>query len=62
MGYMDDLRQHNGYLSTIEEFMASQGVKTANTFKNSKGEVLYVRHGKPEVIKKAKSKHLMLVK
>lgn len=62
IGYMSDLRQYDGHLSMMEEFMASQGMATANTFKNSKGEVLYVRNGKLEVLKKMKHKFLKLIK
>lgn len=59
---LSNLRQHEGHISMFEEFMASQGMETPNTFKNSKGEAMYVRNGKPEAIEKTTSKHLELVK
>ncbi|WP_077705514.1 hypothetical protein [Virgibacillus dokdonensis] len=59
--YMSSLRRAEGHLSLMEEFMASQGMETPNTFKNSKGEAMYIRDGKPEKIKETKSKHLAVV-
>lgn len=47
---LSDLRQYDGHISMFEEFMAAQGLKTPNTFKTAKGEVMYVRNGKPEEI------------
>lgn len=47
---LSDLRQHEGHIDMFEEFMASQGMETPNTFKNAKGEAMYVRNGKPEAI------------
>lgn len=61
-GCLSTLRQHDGHLDIFEEFIASQGKETENTFKNSKGEVLYIRHGKPEKLQKIKSKHLTIIK
>ncbi|TYR78438.1 phage infection protein [Priestia megaterium] len=62
MGYLNTLRQHEGHLNMMEEFMALQGMNTVNTFKNRKGEVLYVRHGKTETVQKPRSKHLIVIK
>lgn len=42
------LRQYEGHLNLIEEFMATNGMETPNTFKNVKGDVMYVRNGRPE--------------
>lgn len=59
---MSAMRRFDGHLDLIEEFMASEGHKTPNTFKNDKGQVYYVRHGKPQKIKTSNSDHLRLVK
>lgn len=56
------LRQHDGHLSLAEEFLAAVGHDTPNTFKNTKGEVMYVRHGKPEKIQRTKVNKLELIK
>ncbi|NWO14670.1 hypothetical protein [Virgibacillus sp.] len=58
---MSDLRRAEGHLGLFEEFMASQGMETPNTFKNSKGEAMYIRNGKPEKIHGTKSNHLKVV-
>lgn len=52
----------DGHLDLMEEFMAQQGMETENTFRNSKGEVMYVRHGKPVKLKLNKKEHLQVVK
>lgn len=59
---MSAMRRFDGHLSLFEEFMTSEGHETTNTFKNAKGQVYYIRHGKPQKIKMSKSKHLRLVK
>lgn len=60
--YLSALRQREGHLNIMEEFMASQGMETPNTFKNSKNEALYVRHGKPVKIEQSKPVRLKLIK
>ena len=57
-------RRFNGHLDLFEEFMASQGMETDNTFKNSQGEAMYVRNGKPVKVEinKPQHSHLKLVK
>ncbi len=47
---LSDLRQHEGHIDMFEEYMASQGMETPNTFKNTKGEAMYVRNGKPQAV------------
>lgn len=47
---LSHLRQYDGHLDMFEEFMAAQGMETPNTFKNNKGEAMYIRNGKPEAI------------
>lgn len=47
---LSDLRQYEGHLNMFEEFMASQGMDTPNTFKDNKGKVMYVKDGKPQAI------------
>ncbi|GAA0455447.1 hypothetical protein [Alkalibacillus silvisoli] len=47
---LSHLRQHEGHIDMFEEFMAAQGMETPNTFKNTKGEAMYVRNGKPQAI------------
>ncbi|MED0665677.1 hypothetical protein P4T04_05015 [Bacillus badius] len=62
MCYLSALRRHEGHLNMMEEFMASQGMDTPNTFKNNKGQALYVRNGKPVKIEQSKPVHLKLIK
>lgn len=62
MGAISAMRRFDGHLGLFEEFMAQQGKDTPNTFKNSKGQAYYVRHGKPQKIKTSKSDYLRLVK
>lgn len=50
MRYLSNLRQADGHLGLFEEFMAAQGMETNNTFKNTKGEAMYVRNGKPQAV------------
>ncbi|MGE7111986.1 hypothetical protein [Lysinibacillus sp. NPDC047702] len=59
---MSAIRHFDGHLDLMEEFMATQGMDTENTFRNSKGEVMYVRHGKPVKLKLNKKQHLQIVK
>ena len=59
---MNAIRRFDGHLDLMEEFMAQQGMDTPNTFKNGKGEVMYVRHGKPIKLKLNKKQHLHIVK
>lgn len=59
---MSDLRRYDGHLGVFEEFIASQGHKTNNTFKNSKGQAFYMRNGKPIRIAMSNHPHLKLVK
>lgn len=47
---LSHLRQYDGHLDMFEEFMAAQGMETPNTFKNNKGEAMYIRNGKPQAI------------
>lgn len=47
---LSNLRQYEGHINMYEEFMAAQGANTPNTFKNKKGEPMYLRNGKPEAI------------
>lgn len=44
------LRRYDGHLDLMEEFLAADGMDTPNTFKNTKGEPMYVRHGNPTKI------------
>lgn len=62
MTAISKVNQFQGGISLFEEFMASQGHETPNTFKNSKGQAYYVRKGKPVQIKSSKVNHLKLVK
>lgn len=64
MSVLSALRHFDGHLDLFEEFMASQGMETENTFKNSKGEAMYVRNGKTIKIEtnKRQHTHLKLVK
>lgn len=62
MGYMSYLRRNEGYLDPLEEFMATQGMETPNTFKNSKGKTMYVRHGKPVSVEQSKPGRFKLIK
>lgn len=55
------LREQQGHLDLFEEFMASEGHETPNTFKNSKGQAMYVKGGKPILIK-GETRVLKLVK
>lgn len=57
---VSDIRKYEGHLDLMEEFMAADGYDTPNTFKNSKGDPMYVRHGKPTKIDK--HNELQLVK
>lgn len=59
---MSAIRRFDGHLDLMEEFMAEQGMDTPNTFRNSKGEAMYVRHGKPIKLKLNKKQHLEIVK
>ncbi|RIJ64157.1 phage infection protein [Rummeliibacillus sp. POC4] len=60
---LSDLRRYEGHLGVFEEFMASQGQKTTNTFKNSKGQAFYInKNGKPVRIAMSNHPHLKLVK
>lgn len=58
---LSELRQYDGHLDMLEEFVASRGKETPNTFKNSKGDVMYIRNGKPECIDYVESTKLRLV-
>lgn len=59
---MSAMRRFDGHLDLMEEFMATQGMDTPNTFKNGKGEVMYVRHGKTVKLKLNKKQHLQIIK
>lgn len=59
---MNAIKRYDGHLDLMEEFMAIQGMETENTFKNCKGEVMYVRHGKPIKLKLNKKKYLQVVR
>lgn len=59
---MSAIRGFDGHIDLSEEFMAQLGMDTPNTFKNSKGEALYIRHGKTHKIEKNKQSHLTLIK
>lgn len=59
---MSAIRRFDGHLDLMEEFMAQQGMDTPNTFRNSKGEAMYVRHGKTVKLKLNKKQHLHVVK
>ena len=59
---MSAMRRFDGHLDLMEEFMATQGMETENTFRNSKGEVMYVRHGKTVKLKLNKKQHLKIIK
>lgn len=50
---MNAIRQHEGHLHLWEEFLASIGEETENTFRNSKNEAFYVHKGKPVKIQRA---------
>lgn len=56
---LNDLREYDGHLYLLEEFMAADGKETPNTFKNSKGEAMYVRNGKLEKIEMNKNIQLV---
>jgi|SRR5699024_4368608 len=47
---LSNLRQYDGHIDMFEEYMTAQGANTPNTFKNNKGEPMYLRNGKPEAI------------
>lgn len=49
---LNKLRKQQGNLDIMEEFMASEGYSTPNTFKDNRGNTLYVRDGKPQQINK----------
>lgn len=55
------LREQQGHLDLFEELMASEGHETPNTFKNSKGQAMYVKGGRPTLIK-GEARKLKLVK
>lgn len=59
---VSDLRQYGGHLDLMEEFMASDGYDTPNTFKNAKGEAMYVKDGKPILVDGIKNNKLKLIK
>lgn len=61
---MGAIRRYEGDLDLLEEFQAACGEETTNTFKNSKGQVYYVKNGKPQKIKRInpKNNHLQRVK
>ena len=59
---LSHLRQYDGHIDMFEEFMASQGMETPNTFKNAKGEPMYIKNGKPTLVEKIKTNKLELVK
>lgn len=61
IGCISDLRRYDGHLSVFEEFSASQGIETPNTFQNSKGQAFYTRQGKPIKIAMSNSRHLKVV-
>lgn len=56
------LRQYDGHLGLMEEFLAANGHDTTNTFKNDKGKAMYVRNGKPTLVKEFKTNRLELIK
>lgn len=62
MTAVSNVNQFKGGIGLFEEFMASQGHETPNTFKDGKGQAYYVRKGKPVRIKSSKANHLKLVK
>ncbi|WP_107841368.1 hypothetical protein [Metasolibacillus meyeri] len=62
MTAMSAIRRFDGHLDLMEEFMATQGMDTPNTFRNSKGEAIYVRYGKPVKLRLNKKQHLRIVK
>jgi len=57
---MSVMRRFDNHLEMMEEFMATQGMETV--FRNSRGEVMYVRHGKTVKLKLNKRQHLQVVK
>lgn len=59
---VSDIRQYEGHLSVMEEFIAADGHDTPNTFKNAKGKAMYVRNGKPTLVEQIKTNKLELVK
>lgn len=59
---LSDLRQYEGHINMFEEFMAAQGMETPNTFKNTKGEAMYVKDGKPTLIERIEPNKLKLIK
>lgn len=59
---VSDLRQYDGHLDLMEEFMAADGNDTPNTFKNGKGKAMYVRNGKPALVEQIKTDKLKLIK
>lgn len=62
MTAISKVNQFQGGIGLFEEFMASQGHQTPNTFKDAKGRSYYVQKGKPVRIKSSKANHLKLVK
>lgn len=56
---LSNLRQYEGHLSLMEEFIAADGHDTPNTFKNTKGEAMYVRNGKPTLVEKTNKLELV---
>jgi len=59
---MSAIRRFDGHLDLMEEFMATHGMETENTFRNGKGEVMYVRHGKLIKLKLNRKQHLKIIK
>lgn len=62
MSSISNINSFTGGISLFEEFAASQGHETTNTFKDAKGHSYYVQKGKPVRIKSSKANHLKLVK
>lgn len=60
---LSNLKQAQGELGIAEEFIAAQGLDTPNTFKNIRGQTMYINDGKPVAIKiQKKTSHLQVVK
>lgn len=59
---MSAIRRYEGHLSLVEEFMASEGHGTTNTFKDQTGQAYYMHDGRPQKIKMNNKNHLKVVK
>lgn len=62
MTAISKVNQFKGGIGLFEEFIASQGHDTPNTFKDGKGQAYYIQKGKPVRIKSSQVSHLKRIK